>query len=354
MCDTSGQRSLRAALAALSVFLTATCALLTLPRTARADDLAELQSAQEQVQASNQAYDDASSHVEELEGQIDANQERVAQIEEQLPAQRERAADSMRVLYKMQQGSGGLIDLLLSSDSFYELVSTVQYLDAIQSYNTDAIEQLTALCDELEQTQSDLQTQMQQAETERQNASDALAQAQGARDQLQEQIDAQATAEAVERQAAVEAAQAAAASDATFTTESGTDTQVVAPTENDPDPVDYGADWGARIDAYLAGSPLAGHGSTFAEAAEAYGVDPRFSPAISAVESSKGLYCFKPYNAWGWGSTGWSSWDEAIWAHVSGLASGYGGQLTLAAAQKYCPPSANQWYSSVLANMEMI
>ncbi len=336
------------------MFLLTTCALLAPPRIAQADVLAELQSAQEQVQTSNQAYDDASSHVKELEDQIGANQARVTQIEEQLPAQRERAADSMRVLYKMQQSSGGLIDLLLSSDSFYELVTTVQYLDAIQSYNTDAIEQLTTLCDELEQTQGDLQTQMQQAETERRNASDALAQAQAARDQLQEQIAAQAAAEAAERQAAVRQAQAAAASNATFTTESGADAPVVAPTDSDPDPVDYNADWGARIDAYLAGSPLAGHGSTFAEAAEAYGVDPRFSPAISAVESSKGRYCFKPYNAWGWGSMGWSNWDDAIWAHVSGLASGYGGQLTLAAAQKYCPPSANQWYSSVLANMEMI
>ena len=37
-------------------------------------------------------------------------------------------------------------------------------------------------------------------------------------------------------------------------------------------------------------------------------VDPRFSPAISAVESSKGLYCFRSHNAWGWGSSSWNTW----------------------------------------------
>ena len=114
------------------------------------------------------------------------------------------------------------------------------------------------------------------------------------------------------------------------------------------------AGWATRIDAYLAGSPLAGQGTTFAEAAWAYGVDPRFSPAISAVESSKGLYCFRSHNAWGGGRSSWNTWEDAIWDHVAGLASGYGGHLTYAAAQKYCPPNAARWYSSVLANMERI
>ena len=112
--------------------------------------------------------------------------------------------------------------------------------------------------------------------------------------------------------------------------------------------------WSARIDAYLAGSPLAGQGRTFAEAAWEYGVDPRFSPAISMIESTQGRYCFLPHNAWGWGSSSWSSWEEAIWDHVAGLAIGYGGQLTYAGAHKYCPPNADFWYAGVKANMERI
>lgn len=113
-------------------------------------------------------------------------------------------------------------------------------------------------------------------------------------------------------------------------------------------------EWTSRIDNYLAGSPLAGQGSTFAEAAWNNGVDPRWSPAISNTESSKGAVCFKPYNAWGWGSSSWSSWEEAINAHVAGLASGYGYSITVANAQKYCPPTYMDWYTKTISQMQMI
>lgn len=114
------------------------------------------------------------------------------------------------------------------------------------------------------------------------------------------------------------------------------------------------AEWTARIDAYLAGSPLEGYGSVFAEAAWDNGVDPRWSPAISNTESSKGAVCFKPYNAWGWGNTSWGDWDTAIRAHVAGLASAYGYGITEAAAQTYCPPTWQSWYSNTLNQMALI
>ena len=112
------------------------------------------------------------------------------------------------------------------------------------------------------------------------------------------------------------------------------------------------AEWTARIDAYLAGSPLAGYGSVFATAAWDNGVDPRLSPAISNTESTKGSFCFLPYNAWGWGDSSWSSWEEAINAHVAGLAAGYGGVLTPAGAAAYCPPHATDWYNKTLSQMQ--
>lgn len=112
------------------------------------------------------------------------------------------------------------------------------------------------------------------------------------------------------------------------------------------------AEWTSRIDAYLAGSPLAGYGSVFATAAWDYGVDPRLSPAISNTESTKGSHCFLPYNAWGWGNSSWSSWEEAINAHVAGLAAGYGGVLTPAGAAAYCPPHATDWYNKTLSQMQ--
>ena len=351
---------------------------------ASADELKQLQ---EEISESAVTYDEAVAHVDELQGQIDENEQRVAEIEQQLPGVREQAADSMRLLYKMQQTSGGIVELLLSADDFYELLTTIQYLDVIQSHNNDAVNELVSLSTELEQTRSALTLQMKQAEEERAGAQAALDNAIAARQRLEEEIAAQAAAEEAARRAAIEAAKAAqqeqgrdnqdqgvsqdqdadqGSSDSqaeppTFTTESGEQAPIEVPETSDPGTVDWSSDkesfvssWAARIDAFLAGTPLAGQGATFASAAWDYGCDPRFSPAISMVESGGGRVCFRPHNAWGWGSSSWGSWEEAIWDHVAGLASGYGGHLTYAGAQKYCPPNANAWYSSVLANMERI
>lgn len=112
--------------------------------------------------------------------------------------------------------------------------------------------------------------------------------------------------------------------------------------------------WAPRIDAYLGGSPLGGYGRTFAEAAWDYNVDPRWSPAIACIESSMGAICFRPHNAWGWGSASWGDWDTAIRSHVAGLAANYGYTITPSAAQMYCPPTWEDWYSSVLSQMNCI
>lgn len=127
------------------------------------------------------------------------------------------------------------------------------------------------------------------------------------------------------------------------------------------EPVDFSvgkeafvAEWTTRIDNYLAGSPLAGYGSVFAEAAWNNGVDPRWSPAISNTESSKGRNCFKYHNAWGWGQSSWGSWEEAINAHVAGLASGYGHTISVGNAKKYCPPTYLDWYEKTLSQMKLI
>ncbi|MBR5260292.1 MAG: CMP-2-keto-3-deoxyoctulosonic acid synthetase [Eggerthellaceae bacterium] len=114
------------------------------------------------------------------------------------------------------------------------------------------------------------------------------------------------------------------------------------------------AHWTERLDKYLAGSNLAGYGKTFATAAWENGVDPRWSPAISNTESSKGANCFKWHNAWGWGQSSWSSWEQAINAHVAGLAKGYGYTISLNNAAKYCPPTYEQWYADTLSEMRRI
>lgn len=53
-------------------------------------------------------------------------------------------------------------------------------------------------------------------------------------------------------------------------------------------------------------------------------------------------------------STRFSSWEESITAHVAFLGDVYGPTLTPAAAQKYCPPTWQDWYNKVGGQMNLI
>lgn len=180
--------------------LTAALALsLAMPGVARATSLSELQG---RIDESNEAYNTAVAHATELQDQIDANEARLAQIEEELPAKKDAAAKSLRVSYKMQAGSGDLIQLLLSSEDFNEVISTLQYLEKITSHNNAAVEDLAQATDELEQVQSALASQKAQVDSEVQSALASLTEANDARDQCEAQMAAQQAAQV--RQAAAQ------------------------------------------------------------------------------------------------------------------------------------------------------
>lgn len=180
--------------------LTAALALsLAMPGVAHATSLSELQG---RIDESNEAYNTAVAHATELQDQIDANEARLAQIEEELPAKKDAAAKSLRVSYKMQAGSGDLIQLLLSSEDFNEVISTLQYLERITSHNNAAVEDLAQATDELEQVQSALASQKAQVDSEVQSALASLTEANDARDQYEAQMAAQRAAQV--RQAAAQ------------------------------------------------------------------------------------------------------------------------------------------------------
>lgn len=340
---------------------------------------AEPSESQQTIETTAAAYDEAVSRVAQIEQQITDNETNISQLEADLPEQQERGASSMRVLYKLQQESQGLINLILNAENLSDLFVTVEYIDQIQQRNLSEIERLQSMKTELTTTQDQLVEAKGAAITEQANAESALAAAQAAREEAQRKAQQQAEAEARKaEQAAAEKqkqAEAAAATQKETAKEENAPSKET-PSESTPNPVapstpeavdpppsdvNWGSDkaafvaeWSGRIDAYLAGSPLSGQGKTFAEAAWDYGVDPRWSPAIANTESSKGAACFQPHNAWGWGSISWGSWEEAINAHVGGLARGYGYTISVDAAKKYCPPNWQHWYDVTLAQMNMI
>ncbi len=342
---------------------------------------------QQQIEQTAANYDAALAKVDEANQQIEDNQARIDELEAEIPAQQKAADDAARELYKFQQQTFGIVDFILSSESIGDFISKVDYANRVARSNMDEINRLKSMRDELESTQVSLNQAKADADAEAQNADAALEAAKAARveaqrkareeaeRQAQEEANAQAAAEAA-AQAQAEATQAAQANSADGSTSdsSASDSSDTATftggssssssssdSSASSDDADWTSDedafvseWASRINAYLAGSPMAGQGATFAEAAWTYGVDPRWSPAIAYTESSLGLYCFNPYNAWGWGSSSWSSWEDAIWSHVAGLARGYGYTLSYEAAAKYCPPNTSFWYNTTLAQMNKI
>jgi len=97
-------------------------------------------------------------------------------------------------------------------------------------------------------------------------------------------------------------------------------------------------------------APLADYAEKFVEVANKYDLDYRLLPAIATVESSGGKSNFRSYNAWGWGSKGFSSFEEGIEVVGRGLKTGYidkGRDTVEEIAPVYCPPNYKNWARSV-------
>lgn len=345
-------------------------AAVLFPVPARAittETAATLTETQKKVEETASAFETATKNLDALQAQIDENEAKIAEIESQLPAVQEKASKAMREMYKYKQGSNPLMSFVLKSQSLDDFITTVKYMDQIQSASNDAVEKLDDMQSELESQKAELAAAKAQAESQKQAASDALAEAQKVRSEAQAKADAEAAAEL----AALQAQQDTSAAEGTGTdggnehnTANVAGQTVTTPANTGVVNWDMGydefiAEWSGRIDAYLAGSPLAGHGADFAAAAWTAGVDPRWSPAIACIESTKGQYCANSYNAWGWTKAGggfraFGSWSEGISAHVSYLREMYGTTLTAAAAKRYCPPTWQDWYNKVASQMNLI
>ena len=353
----------------------------------------ELQVEIEQRQA---AFAEAQAEAVEANAAIEADQERIEELEREIPKQQERSSDAARKLYKFQQQSVGIVDLLLSAGSLQDFIAELEYVNKISDANIAEMNRLAQMKDEIVATQSEMKAKRAEADARAESARAAMIAAQEAQAEVQRRIEEEARmqaqiaaqAEALaaagrdndsgepadpetgvvsepevssegesagDANAGVDAGGGADTGDANGDASGANDAVATAPsTDAYAGESDYVAEWAKRIDAYLAGSPLAGQGVTFARAAYQYGVDPRFSPAISFTESGKGQVCFRPHNAWGWGSASWGSWEEAIYDHVAGLSRGYGGQISIEGAKKYCPPNWQAWYDRTLGQMQQI
>lgn len=292
---------------------------MAVPTQARAASVSEAQS----------AYSDATKRQEELQRKADEAQSALDALTESIPTVRSQASTAIRSTYKdgtalLDMSSVSAVAHLLGVSDMDDAVSSIQYDRSVTDGNRQSVESLLTQVSDAQTTKSDLDGQLKAAQEESDKAKDAL-------------------------ESARKAAQAKAGQ-----TDSSTVSASLDSVNWSQDKESFVAEWAPRLDAYLGKAPLGGYGKVMASAAYDYGVDPRACAAISLVESSKGAVCFRPHNAWGWGGSGWSTWEEAIYAWTSGFAKGYGKTVTIEAARKYCPPTYTSWYSKATREMAKI
>lgn len=291
-----------------------------------------------EIEELTQEYKEAYEAVDETGWKATLARVEKKHLNAQLAEQRQRADEAVSRLFKLQNSGYRLVDMLLTSDSLNDFIKMSEYLDAVTRRTTEELNEAVDECAQIEAKKGALEEREKKDLERLAEAEQALREAQDSRAARQsegifEGLAQDPTAEWINDGANW------------YTTEG-----------------EFVAEWAPRIDAYLEGSPMAGLGKAFAEASWRYCVDPRWSPAIAHIESSKGLLCVRPYNAWGWGAADedpvglaleWSSWETAIDAHVRGLSAGYGYTISLANAQKYCTSWEN-WYAVTLSQMASI
>ena len=279
------------------------------------------------IEALTDAYETATDRAAEASARAAESEKKITALETKVETQQERTDTAVRDMYVMEQEKLNLFDAMLNASSFDDLVKYADYIERASKANTAQLNEMKDLLSQLEAAHVELEQARQEAVAQEALAHEALLVLQDQRATKQKNANA------------TDGANWYMSKD------------------------EFIAEWAPRIDAYLEGTPMAGTGESFARAAWLNCIDPRWSPAISNIESGKGSKCIRPFNAWGWGAADsdpknlaaeWSSWDEAINAHVEGLARGYGYTITPEAAKVYCPPNHERWYEVTVAEMAKI
>lgn len=294
----------------------------------------ELEDLKREVEERTATHDELDSRYKSLMSQLVEVSTRKATLEKRLEERETLAAKALRERYIMQRHGATLIDALLRAEDFKSFLVGIEYIEAASAVSVQEVVGLRDDIEECEKIATQLGSEKDSVGKQLEYATAVLEEATRARDEKQRKAD------------------------------------MVANTHLEDDGADWGAGeekfvatWAPRIEAFVKGSPLEGQGEAFAKAAWVNRIDPRFSVAISNIESSKGRYCIRPYNAWGWGAADsdpyglakeWDSWEEAINAHAKGLADGYGYTVSVNGARAYCPSEWEDWYVKVVTDMNSI
>ena len=151
---------------------------------------------QQEIEARQADYAAARDEVDAAEASIEETQGRIDELERQIPEQQKRSAKAARDQYKFQQQSAGVVDLLLGADDFYSFITELQYMTYISDANTNEMNRLTQLKEEIVAEQENLKTVQHEAGKKADDARAAMEAAQETQAEVQRRIEEEARAQA--------------------------------------------------------------------------------------------------------------------------------------------------------------
>lgn len=212
----SRRSALKAMLAAAgSAVLFGMPALAQAEPQASQETLDALGDAQEQLDAAQKQIDDLSYQFEDLSAQLDSTMGQIEGVQEQIDATQaeidatqedidEKQADidekqaeleekqeylSQRVTASYKAGDHSTLSLLLSSESFEELIATAHYIDKVNANDQENIREIRAIQEELKRQKAELEQEKEQLEAQKASLEEQKAQLESLKSQQVQQLD---------------------------------------------------------------------------------------------------------------------------------------------------------------------
>lgn len=212
----SRRSALKAMLAAAgSAVLFGMPALAQAEPQASQETLDALDDAQEQLDAAQKQIDDLSYQFEDLSAQLDSTMGQIEGVQEQIDATQaeidatqedidekqddidEKQAEleekqeylSQRVTASYKAGDHSTLSLLLSSESFEELIATAHYIDKVNANDQENIREIHAIQEELKRQKAELEQEKEQLEAQKASLEEQKAQLESLKSQQVQQLD---------------------------------------------------------------------------------------------------------------------------------------------------------------------
>lgn len=140
-----------------------------------------------QFQTLSEKLDDTIGQIEDVNGQIDDTQELIEEKQEELEEKQGELAHRVSSSYKA--GDNRMLALLLSSESFSDLLSKTYYINKVNESDQRAIEEVVQIQEDLKETKAELESQKVELEGLKEQQTAQLQSMKDKKDEVQALLD---------------------------------------------------------------------------------------------------------------------------------------------------------------------